>query len=220
MLISFDGLDSSGKATQVSRLHDRLIASGTKVLKLDTPDYTTETGKELKLRLQGKLGDWVNTPWEEKADYFARNRAEHKQEVLDTLADGGVVLYDRYVPSSLVFMQVEAGDAASRDEVISFVEKKEYEEYGMPHGDMSIFLDVPPRVAAKLLVGRKGEQQEEDEYTDQIEVQEKMYEHYQELMKATPNHFIHIKCMDGDALHTPDTVSEMVWQEVSARISM
>ena len=219
MLISFDGLDSSGKATQVSRLHDRLSASGHTVLKIDTPDYTTESGKELKLRLQGKLGDWVNTPWQEKVEYFAKNRAEHKQEVLDTLSSGGVVLYDRYVPSSLVFMQVEAADTDSREEVVSYVEQKEYEEYGMPHGDVSIFLDVPPKVAARLLTGRKGEKQEEDEYTDQIEVQEKMYALYKDLIQATPDHFIHIDCMNGDELRTPNEVADMVWSAVSERIT-
>ena len=107
-LISFDGLDSSGKNTQTQALIARLRKAGRRVATFTTPDYTTPSGQELRARLQGKVGDWATTPWQEKMRLFAKNRAEHRQEVVDALSVGAIVLYDRYVPSSLAFIAVEA----------------------------------------------------------------------------------------------------------------
>lgn len=217
-LISFDGLDSSGKATQVKRLQQTLEERGKRVLRIETPDYTTPSGQELKARLQGKLGDWGNTPWQEKMGYFAANRAEHKQEVADALAAGDVVLYDRYVPSSLVFMEVESG--ADRAAVHKIVEDKEYTENGMPRESLSIFLDVPPQVADQLLSGRKDKQQDEDEYTDQLHVQQKMYDAYVRLAKEQPERIVHIECMDGDRLRSPNEIEKLVWQVLVEKLQL
>lgn len=217
ILISFDGLDSSGKATQVRRLCDRLTAFKRKFLKIETPDYTTPSGKELKRRLQGKLGDWQNTSWKEKLGYFASNRAEHRAEVVAALQAGNIVVYDRYVPSSLVFMAVEAGDSEPAEAVHAEVERVEYGTNGMPHEDISLFLDVPPEVANRLLSGRKQTLQDEDEYTDALDVQARMYAAYATL--AASGRITRIDCMDGDRLLTPDEIGELVWQAIMPKLS-
>src|SRR3990167_8676430 len=108
MLISFDGLDSSGKATQSRLLCEHLQKKEIQVKKFCTPDYDTPSGKELKLRLQNKIGNWQETPWQEKMEFFAANRKEHRQEVVDAIESGTVVVYDRYVPSSMAFISAEA----------------------------------------------------------------------------------------------------------------
>lgn len=219
-LVSFDGLDSSGKATQVNLFVAHLQKAGKRVVRIETPDYTTPSGKQLKLRLQGKLGSWERTSWEEKLGFFAANRMEHKQEVLHTLKTGGVVVYDRYVPSSLVFMEVEAGPGASREHVHKTVERVEYEMNGMPHETLSIFLDVPPSVAKKLLSGRKRKHNDEDEYTDQLEVQQSMYDAYIRLASEQPERIVRIACMDGERLRTPQQIAQLVWQTVQTKLAL
>lgn len=216
-LISFDGLDSSGKATQTNRLCQRFAADGRQTLKFETPDYTTSSGQALKARLQGKLGDWRNTPWQEKMNYFAANRVEHKEEVLSVLKSGGIVIYDRYVPSSLVFMLVEAAGAAPREEIIAAVEQLEYTHNGMPKENVSIFLDVPPETTVHLLTERKAARREDDEYTDQLAVQTRMYDEYVKLAKEQPDRTVQIMCMDGQRLRTADEVEDLIWQAVTTR---
>src|SRR3989344_3222656 len=134
LLISFDGTDSSGKETQAKRLAARLRAAGYVVHSLTTPDYTTPSGRELKMRLQNMVGNWHQTPWQEKLGYFAANRAEHRQEVIDALAQGEVVIYDRYVPSSLAFITIEArqeDQAVSRTFIQEAVAAEEYDKNRM-----------------------------------------------------------------------------------------
>lgn len=210
ILISFDGLDSSGKATQVKFLVERLRAAGKQVLQVETPDYSTPSGQELKLRLQGKLGDWATTPWQEKLAYFADNRAEHKQEVLDMLAAGGVVIYDRYVPSSLVFIEAEAA-TENRKLVHAQVEEEEYVKRGMPRGNLSLFLDVPPHIAHKLLGGRKRKRQDEDEYTDQLAVQQRMHEAYVRLSQEQPERIKRVECVVQGKLLSPKAIAAKIW---------
>lgn len=219
VLVSFDGLDSSGKATQVRLFCERLKASGREVLKLETPDYTTPSGQDLKMRLQGKVGDWHNTSWQEKLGYFATNRAEHKEEVLNTLTAGGVVVYDRYVPSSLIFMEVEAGSDEDRKDVHETVESVEYGDNGMPHEVVSIFLDVPPAIALKLLGGRKQQRGDEDEYTDTLEVQQRMYDAYVRVCNEQPQRMKRIICIENGALLSPEAIAETIWHTLEPLLS-
>ncbi|MEX1112398.1 MAG: hypothetical protein WEC84_02955 [Candidatus Andersenbacteria bacterium] len=214
LLVAFDGLDSSGKETQSRLFVEKLEQLGKTVRKFQTPDYTTKSGQELKKRLQGKLGDWHATPWQEKLEYFARNRAEHREEVLAALERGDVVVYDRYVGSSLAFVAVEAAEhdgERDKEEVYKAVREKEYGTNGMPVEDLSIFLDVPPVVTTALLEKRKAKLQADDEYTDHIHVQEQLYAEYQHLTTADPARYARIICTENHKLLSIEEIQAKVW---------
>ncbi len=221
LLIAFDGLDCSGKATQTDRLVRRLRYTGFASRLLQTPDYSTSSGQELKLRLQNKIGNWADTPWEDKMKYFGNNRAEHREEVVNALNQGEMVVYDRYVPSSLAFITVEAlrpqeGDDR-RIEVQKAVAAFEYTDHNMPKEDVSIFLDVPADITFELLSKRKEYNEEHDEYTDQKIVQQRLYNEYDLLCNSNPEHYIRIKCTDGNELLAVEDVSELIWTALLER---
>lgn len=221
LLISFDGLDSSGKQTQTRALAERLRQLGHPVHIFQTPDYNTPTGQDLKSLLQGKIGNWQETTWRQKLMLFAKNRAEHRDEVINALKRGDIIIYDRYIPSSLAFMAVEAaaeGATEQRDEVHNRVRQVEYEDNKMPHEDISIFLDVSPRDAITLLAKRKSVQPEDDEYTDQIEVQQKLYDEYDHLYNNHDSkNYIRIACIADGQLRPIDQIAASVWQEIIKR---
>lgn len=211
LLISFDGLDSSGKATQSRRLVAFLTAKGEDVTFFSSPDYTTSSGRQLQLRLQNKLGNWNETPWQEKMKYFADNRAEHRDEVHSILSRGGIVVYDRYVPSSIAFMIEESKVAPQeRKAVQNAVEALEYGTNNMPKEDVSLFFDIPPRIAIELLEGRKHNRGDEAEYTDYIHVQEALHAQYLRMVQENPTGMLHIQCMDGGRLRSIEEVSTIV----------
>lgn len=221
ILIAFDGLDSTGKATQVRQLVNRLQLIGHTVRSWQTPDYTTTSGRELKLRLQGKLGDWSATSWEEKMHLFAANRAEHKDEVVSALSAGHIVVYDRYVASSLAFITTEALPPQEadlyRDKVYQAIRSEEYIKHGMPHENISIFLDVPPSIAGSLLSTRKKQHNHTTEYTDHITVQERLYNEYDFMIAEHPERWLRIKCLEGTELLNIEAVSELVWEGLAQR---
>lgn len=224
LLISFDGLDSTGKATQTKRFVDRLRYHGHTVQEFRTPDYATKSGQDLKRLLQNKDGTWTTTPWQEKLRLFAANRAEHRQEVVSALATGTMVVYDRYVPSSMAFIAAEALPAQKTDlfnqDIWRAVEREEYDINKMPHEDVSIFLDVPPHIGSALLDSRKRATQDADEYTDHLHVQERLYNEYDLMMKQQPERFVRIACVEGTQLLGIDDVAELVWESLITKFPL
>lgn len=212
ILISFDGLDSSGKATQSKLLYEHLVSQDVLVRYFTSPDYTTSSGQALKLRLQNTLGDWHTTPWQEKMKYFADNRAEHRGEVIQTLSQGGIAIYDRYVPSSMAFISEEAMKEGehNRTDVHAAVAELEYTTNNMPHEDVSLFFDIPPKIAIDLLERRKHDHGDADEYTDYIHIQEALYAEYHRMMQEHPDHMLRVQCMDGGRLMSIQEVSQIV----------
>jgi dTMP kinase len=105
MFITFEGLDGSGKTTQVQLLAARLEAEGAEVVITREPGGTP-LGEEIRnLVLHG--GDM--TPWAEAALYAA-SRAQHVEELIrPALARGATVLCDRYVDSSVAYQGIARG---------------------------------------------------------------------------------------------------------------
>ncbi len=221
MLISFDGIDSSGKATQARRLAERLRLRGQVVHEFATPDYATPSGQELKRWLQGKNGDWHTLPWQDKMKLFARNRAEKRDQVVSALERGEVVVYDRYIPSSLAFVAIEAAPPQAVDqkraEIHQAVEDLEYNTNRMPREDVSIFLDVPVAASAALLEKRKKYRADSDEYTDHIHIMERLYNEYDILCQKYPMRFMRIKAFVGAELLGIDEVAVLVWENIVKR---
>ncbi len=218
LLISFDGLDSSGKATQSRLLYEHLVSQDAVARYCTSPDYTTASGKELKLRLQSKLGDWNTTPWQEKMKYFADNRAEHCAEVEETLSQGGIVVYDRYVPSSMAFMVEESQSIGEeRTRVQQAVATYEYETNTMPREDVSLFFDIPPRISIELLEGRKHDTGDAAEYTDYIHVQEALHAEYLRMVEESQGRMLHIQCMHQGKLLSIADVSQIVRTQLAQR---
>jgi dTMP kinase len=100
--ITFEGLDGSGKTTQLRRLAESLTASGRTVVTLRNPGSTPLGDRIRSLLLDSRsestLG--VISPLAEMALMFA-DRAQSLAEVIEpALAAGSIVLCDRFTDSS------------------------------------------------------------------------------------------------------------------------
>jgi dTMP kinase len=105
MFVSFEGLDGSGKTTQVERLRATLESEGREVVTAREPGGT-ELGERIReLVLHGD----EMAPWAE-ALLYAAARAELVAEVIEpALARGADVLLDRYLDSSVVYQGIARG---------------------------------------------------------------------------------------------------------------
>ena len=105
MFVSFEGLDGSGKTTQVERLRESLEAEGREVVTAREPGGTA-LGEQLRaLVLHGR----EMTPWAEALVYAAA-RAELVAQVIEpALARGADVLLDRYFDSSVAYQGIGRG---------------------------------------------------------------------------------------------------------------
>jgi dTMP kinase len=105
MFVTFEGLDGSGKTTQIELLRRRLEAEGREVVATREPGGT-EVGEAIRpLVLEGPpMGAWP------EAALFAAARAQLVAEVIrPALERGADVLCDRYVDSSLAYQGIARG---------------------------------------------------------------------------------------------------------------
>src|SRR5687767_10440251 len=135
LLIAFEGLDQSGKQTQAELLRDHLKADGHKVRLLSFPDYGTSIGEEIARALQGER-DY--SPEVMQLLYVA-NRYERKDELLQWLERGLIVICDRYVASSVAYGEAHGLDAAWLTDMQRY----------LPQPDITFLLDIAPETAAR-----------------------------------------------------------------------
>lgn len=102
MFVSFEGLDGSGKSTQVELLRRKLAKAGREVVATREPGGT-ELGERLRELL---LNGPEISPWAEAA-LFAAARAELVERVIrPALVRGADVICDRYIDSSLAYQGI------------------------------------------------------------------------------------------------------------------
>ncbi|HZW57240.1 MAG TPA: dTMP kinase [Nitrososphaerales archaeon] len=99
-ILSFEGIDASGKNTQSRMLFDFLMAKGgIEPIYLSFPDYETRIGQEIRNFLAGKK------EYNQEARHllYAANRYEKKEDIEKALAEGRVVVVNRYCESNLAY---------------------------------------------------------------------------------------------------------------------
>jgi dTMP kinase len=157
VFICIEGLDGSGKSTQAKLLTKKLNKAGFNAV------YTAEPS-------QGKIGKFIRKRLFEKARMptsveallFAADRIEHVQnEVKPALAEGKIVVSDRYVYSSLAY-QGSAGLSLDWIETVNANALKP---------DLCIFVDVEPAVVLERLKRKKS-------VMENLETQQKVREIY------------------------------------------
>ena len=116
LFITFEGLDGSGKTTQLQLLAKALEADGLRVVSLRMPGGTALGDRIRAVLLDSKseveLGGIV--PEAELALMFADRAQSLQQVILPALAEGAVVLCDRYTDSSEAYQGAGRGLGAER----------------------------------------------------------------------------------------------------------
>jgi dTMP kinase len=134
-LIAFEGLDQSGKQTQAESLRDRLAASGRKVQLLSFPDYESPVGSEIKRVLHGE-GEHMPDVMQL---LYITNRYEYRTKIAAWLAEGVILLSDRYIASSVAYGEAQGLDPAWLQDIQRF----------LPPPDLTILLDIAPETAVR-----------------------------------------------------------------------
>lgn len=157
-LIVIDGLDGSGKATQVGLLKQYLEKiSKYKIYSLSFPDYDSESSAAVKMYLSGKLG---NDPEALNpymcSSFYAIDRAiqyvtKFKQYMED---DNAILISDRYLSANIIHQGAKIKDSEERHKFYEWVYDYETKLIGIPKEDITIILSVPVDISQKLMTSR------------------------------------------------------------------
>jgi dTMP kinase len=202
--IAFEGLDGSGKSTQIKPLAENLKAQGFKV-------YTTAepTESPIGLMIKDIFKHKMEADHRTIAALYAADRLEHvlnkKDGILKKLGEGYTVISDRYYFSSYAYH----GTHMDMDWVIEINSLAA----GLLRPDLTIFIDVPIDVCVKRLYqGRKITELYEDE-ENLNHVRKKYFEAF-EKMKEKETIFI------ADGNRAANTISKDIWMQVSGLITL
>ena len=166
-LIAVEGIDGSGKQTQVRLLVRELESRGHQVLSTGFPHYDSWFGQMVGQFLNGDFGPLDAVDPHFTALLYAGDRFECKRPIVAALESGGVVLADRYVGSNLAHQSARTAPE-KRAEFRAWIEHLEYNIYELPKEDLVLYLRLPPH-EAQTLVARKSTRKYTDAAHDILE---------------------------------------------------
>lgn len=198
-LVTFEGIDGSGKSTQAQILRDKLTAEGREVrllrepggtelgdlvrsilLREDLPDKGAMPGEDNSLRLARSMAGWSSSLSDigRVAEFllFSAARAELVRQVLEPLLQrDAVVILDRFTDSSVAYQ----GYGRGVDRV--FIDSVNNKATGGLKPDLTLLLDIDPTLATVRI--KRGLDRMEVEGTPFLE---RVREGYLKLAAAEP----------------------------------
>lgn len=204
LFISFEGVDGSGKSTQIRFLAEYLREKGLDVLVTREPGGCPISEQIRDLLLDP--GSSSMTPVTE-ALLYAAARAQHVEEVIrPALAEGKFVISDRYLDSSLAY---QGGGRGLGQEFVESVNAPAV------HGllpDITFFLDYPPDKAFERMHRKVPH--------DRLERQdaafyERLYQTFVQIQQLDPERVRRID-VSGTKLETRDKVRRAMDEYLAA----
>ena len=170
-LIVIEGLDGSGKSTQLELLKDSLKAESIPFKAISFPDYESDSSALVKMYLAGKFGDKPSdvNPFAASLFYCVDRYASYKTKWEDDYKSDKVIVAGRYTTSNAIHQTSKLSEEEWKP-FLDWLYDIEYEKVGIPKPDLVIFLDMPVEVSQKLLSGRyHGDESSKDIHEKDVE---------------------------------------------------
>ena len=218
--IVLEGIDGSGKRTQLDMLARSLTERKLALSQVSFPRYEGFFGKLVAQFLNGDFGPLDAVDAHFSALLYAGDRYEAKQKIEADLAAGYTVLADRYIGSNLAHQGARIV-FEKRGEFLQWLKQLEYGVYALPVEDLVIYLRVPVTEAHRL-VGQKGARDYTKLARDILESNvahlEAAAEVYDQLARQ-PN-WLKIDCFDvkSETLRPQSAIHSEILAAVEARV--
>jgi len=219
--IVLEGIDGSGKRTQLEALTLAFARRGLAFSEISFPNYSGFFGKLVARYLNGEFGSLATVDPHFSALLYAGDRLESKPAIEAALASGKTVLADRYIGSNLAHQGARVR-REKRGEFLAWLKQLEYAVYALPAEDLVVYLRVPVAEAHRLIGQKSGRDYtslRHDLHEADVAHLEAAAEVYDELARE-PN-WLRIECFDAAAgtLRPPAEIHEEILAAVEARLS-
>lgn len=217
-LIVIEGLDGSGKSTQMQCLTQKLDAVGAAYKRIKLPNYSSPSCSLVNMYLNGEFGkkaDDVNA-YAASSFYAVDRFASFKQVWGEDYLNGSVILADRYATSNAVHQMVKLPEE-QWDEYLSWLEDYEYVKMGIPKPTAVIFLDMPIEVSQKLMSERyNGDEKKKDVHEADIEYLKKCRK--AAFYAADKLSWKVINCTEGERVKSIEEIADEIFEVVKKEI--
>jgi dTMP kinase len=215
--IVIEGLDGSGKSTQLKLLQDYLDARSVPYKYLHFPRLETGVYGELVARfLRGEMGDNDQVDPYLVALIYAGDRADAAAQIREWMDEGYLMILDRYVYSNIAFQCAKLESQEERDRLRDWILEFEFGHNQLPKPDLNLFLNVPFEFTRKQLKNARGGADraylkgERDIHEENLDFQEQVRSVYLALEKHVDDLEL-LHCMDaGGEMLAPDAISALI----------
>lgn len=216
-LIVIEGTDGCGKKTQSGLLFERMKESGENCILLSFPNYLSPACAPVKMYLNGDFGA-VNclTAYQANALY-AVDRLCTMQQYKSHILNGGAIVFDRYVESTMLHQACLIEDLKERDKFLDYVDNFEFGVLDLPRPDLVIFLDLPVEISKKLANERDTLKtgNKRDIHEESVDHLQKAYESGKYV--AQKYGWSVINCVKNNKMMSIEEISDLIWAEVIKR---
>ena len=200
MLITFEGIDGSGKSTQAQILVERLEAEGRATVLVREPGGTPLSERIRKLLLETR-GDALRIDPLAEVLLFSAARAQLVEErIRPALAEGRIVICDRFYDSTTAYQ------AVGREVDLQWVKALNLQVTGGLVPDRTYLIDVPGAVAAARLADVRPDRMEGSGKA----FYERVARAYRELSGSEER----FRIIDGT--YSVQAVHEEIWEDLEA----
>lgn len=155
LFLTFEGIDGSGKSTQAKLLADALRADGRDVVLTREPGGSPGAEEIRRLVLEGDPDRWSA---ETEILLFTAARRDHMERtILPALADGRIVICDRFADSTRMYQGLSRGDLRGLvDTLHDLMIGRE--------PDLTFLIDIDPELGLGRALARNGHEERFEEF--------------------------------------------------------
>lgn len=212
-LIIIEGLDGSGKSTQIEILRKRAQQAGKQVRQVKFPNYAEDSSALVRAYLAGELGSLheINA-YAASVLYSVDRYATFRRHMKEDYDNGCIFLLDRYTTANM-YHQTTKLPKEEWNSFLDWLEDLEYGKMGLPKPDLVLYLDMKPQTAKKLMENRyHGDESKKDlheaDFSYLLSCRDAA------LYAAQRCGWEVLSCCDGESPLPIDTISQMIWQKV------
>ncbi len=199
--IAFEGIDASGKSTQVGLVAEKLKARG-RVVSIRNP-FEGEIGKFIRQILSGEKP----LPAVTLQYLISANRHAQQLEIIEDLKKGHDVIIDRYIWSAVAYGIMDKGSYDFEKTATWLLVEQSvlsmYHQFLMP--DQTFYLDI----SAEEAIGRLSKMEKTKEIYEDAGKIRKIVSIYQYLVKTYADQFVVI---DGE--QSVESVTEAIVKHI------
>ena len=220
--IMIDGIDGSGKKTQLDLLVSRLKNSGFTVHTNHFPQYGTKSAGLVEEYLNGAYGTAEEVSPEQASIFYAVDRYAASFKIRKWLQEGKIVITNRYVASNMGHQGGKIADPVKREDFFRWNDQLEFGIFNIPKPDINIILHVTPEIAQELVDKKTARSYiqgaKRDIHEDNLSHLRNAEQTYLLITRLFPEYTL-IECVEGGNLLSVEEIQKKVWQFVERRLN-
>jgi|TARA_Y100000992_G_scaffold55020_1_gene33142 dTMP kinase len=202
VFISFEGIEGSGKSTQIELIEELIRAKGYQVKKLREPG-TTELGEKIRNIFLEKTTETVDPITEAFLLYASRKHLD-QNFLRQNLSDGAIVIADRYADATLAYQSYGKGLDHNFVKLI-------HDSSQLLSPDLTFYMDISAELSRERISDREMDRME----SESIDFFKKVREGYLQIAHDNPERVVVL-----DANKTIDELHESIKKIISNKLNV